>query len=467
MPAYVWAILATILQSRLAYGILKAIYTCPEKAIENKRCVWVTTREFQGLVKKENKDQRASAEDFLLSVAALFCEGGTTHTRAIAEASVDSGTKGFETLAKAKRTAAQMSTDIYSQTSIMVGRYMCSKPQDADFGSDTCDNLGDIAARLRRLVGGKFPSLGDLDWPGTLVLPRVRVALSAPCPSVAHPKKGASAGPAERASAGAAPEMPTMSLIDTDGARVGVRDRLNKKGMELGCKVVHTSFKGVYELEKTTEENAQVNVSLKLVHKCITMEQLWSKHKAEEDKAIKDKAPEAKGDPQLALGKVQALAATRSKASASIPPATLASTSPSALAADAEGASAGAKTCEPALAEGNPAVPTPKEFELQKVVELEKFLGEWSTDLPGDLQANRLHEYAFNPEWPEGRLTTNGKYGTQIAQGLVFSALALLGCQIDKSISPGRVLIQVLTPALESGFYCQVGHRAQGTNREC
>ena len=150
-----------------------------------------------------------------------------------------------------------------------------------------------------------------------------------------------------------------------------------------------------------------------------------------------------------------------------MPPATLGSTSPSALAANAEGASAGAKTCEPALAEGNPAVPTPKEFELQKVVELEKFLGEWSTDLPGDLQANRLHEYAFNPEWPEGRLTTNGKYGTQIAQGLVFSALALLGCQIDKSISPGRVLIQVLTPALESGFYCQVGHRAQGTNREC
>jgi len=258
-----------------------------------------------------------------------------------------------------------------------------------------------------------------------------------------------------------------MSLIDTDGARVGVRDRLNKKGMELGCKVVHTSFKGVYELEKTTEENAQVNVSLKLVHKCITMEQLWSKHKAEEDNATKDKAAEAKGNPQLDLGKDQALAASRSKASASIPPATLASTSPSALAADAEGASAGAKTCEPALAEVNPAVPTPKEFELQKVVELEKFLGEWSTDLPGDLQANRLHEYSFNPEWPEGRLTTNEKHQTQIAQGLVFSALALLGCQIDISISPGRVLMHVQTQALESGFYCQVGHRAQGTNREC
>ena len=154
MPAYVWAILATILQSRLAYGVLKAIYTCPVGKVENKRCVWVTTRELRDLAKKENMDQSASAEDFLVSVAALFTEGGTIHTRVIADASVDSSIKGFETVSQAKRTSAQMSTDIYSQTSIMVGRYMCSKPQDADFGSDTCDNLGDIAARLRRLVGG-------------------------------------------------------------------------------------------------------------------------------------------------------------------------------------------------------------------------------------------------------------------------------------------------------------------------
>ena len=147
-----------------------------------------------------------------------------------------------------------------------------------------------------------------------------------------------------------------------------------------------------------------------------------------------------------------------------MPPATLGSTSPSALAANAEGASAGAKTCVPAVAEGNPAVPTPEEFELQKVVELEKFLSEWNMDLPGGLQAHRLQEYSFNPEWPEGRLTTNEKYQKTVAQGLVFSAMALLGCKIDQGISPSRVLQQLATPSV--GFYVSTGHRAQGTNRQ-
>ena len=107
-------------------------------------------------------------------------------------------------------------------------------------------------------------------------------------------------------------------------------------------------------------------------------------------------------------------------------------------------------------------MPKPEEFEPQKVVVLETFLSEWSPELSG-----RLQEYSFNPEWPEGRLTTNEKYQKQIAQGLVFSAMALLGCKIDESISPGKRLTQVLTPSLDSGFYCAVGHRAQGTNREC
>ena len=153
------------------------------------------------------------------------------------------------------------------------------------------------------------------------------------------------------------------------------------------------------------------------------------------------------------------------KASPQMPPATLAPTSPSALDPNAEGASAGASSCVPAMAGGNPPVLTPEEFEPQKVVELEKFLSEWNMDLPGGLQAHRLQEYSFNPEWPEGRLTTNEKYQKTVAQGLVFSAMALLGCKIDQSISPGRVLEQLLTPSLDSGFYCAIGHRAQGTNR--
>ena len=123
----------------------------------------------------------------------------------------------------------------------------------------------------------------------------------------------------------------------------------------------------------------------------------------------------------------------------------------------AGGGSAGAWSV--ASTGGSVAEPNPEEFEPMKVVGLETFLSEWGPELSG-----RLQDYSFNPEWPEGRLTTNEKYLKTVAQGLVFSAMALLGCKIDQGISPSRVLQQLATPSV--GFYVSTGHRAQGTNRQ-
>ena len=84
--------------------------------------MWFTCTELRKLVHKENKPARDSAEDFLKSVAALFDENGTIHTRVVAEATADPSTNGYETLEKAQRTVAHMSVDIYVSTAVMVGR---------------------------------------------------------------------------------------------------------------------------------------------------------------------------------------------------------------------------------------------------------------------------------------------------------------------------------------------------------
>ena len=99
------------------------------------------------------------------------------------------------------------------------------------------------------------------------------------------------------------------------------------------------------------------------------------------------------------------------------------------------------------------------DFEPQKVVDLELFLGEWKL-----LLMPRIQEHSFNPEWPESRLAVNEKYLKIVASGIVFAAVGLLGCNVDQGVSASRVLKQLAKPSV--GFYVSTGHRGQGTNRE-
>ena len=172
MPVHVWANLALIYEVRCAYGVVFAVYTCPDipGAIEHKQCVWFTPNDMRALVRKDNKEARASAERFLNSAAALFEEDGPIHTRVSTDAKADPSTKGYETIAKAKRTAGQASVNIYVQTAVMVGRHLCGKPQDEDFGKEKAENLADIAARMRTLVGEAFPSSDNDKCLATIVL---------------------------------------------------------------------------------------------------------------------------------------------------------------------------------------------------------------------------------------------------------------------------------------------------------
>ena len=394
----------------------------------------------------------------------MFIEDGAIYTRVVAEATADPSTKGYETLEKAKRTVAQTSVDIYVSTAVMVGRHLCGKPQDEDFGKAKAENLHDIAARLRTLVGEAFPTLGDDEILDTIVLPRIVLPkIPFKCngpptdmvlPSASH-KKGASAGSSAGASAGSsAPVMPTMSTINSQGERVGAIDRLNRIGMALGGTVSHRTLKGVYKLEGLElASGGGATLTLSLLFKCASMKQLWATLPGRGDQAQGSGTDES-SEPE-GLHHSEALGACP-KASAAKPPPSLAAPATSVIDSVPERASAGADS-------GTLTVGSDKqrksvvEFEPTKVVDLEDLLKEW--------KAESAHvEYSFNAEWPGSRLTCNEKHLKNLAVVYVFNALATLGCKIDQGISPGSVLRQLVKPSV--GFYVSAGELALGKNRQ-
>ena len=400
----------------------------------------------------QNRPARASAEDFLRSVSALFNEGGAIYSRMVAEAAADPTTKGYETLEKAKHTVAQTSVDIYVAIAVMVGRHLCGKLQDENFGKTKADNLDDIAARLRTLVRGAFPTLGDDKLLDTIVLPRI-VLPQIPAKGVGKatamarpqmhgkgfgpgslplvPKKEASAASSAGASAGSsAPEMPIMSTINSQGERVGAIDRLNHSGMAVGGTVTHRTLKGVYKLEGLDlASGGGPTVTLSLLFKCSSMQQLWATlpaRRAREDQgqhSDTDAAAEPEGThtaeaERAASGAVGAGAllpqdiatCTFSKAAAAKPPPSLAPPATCVIDSVPERASAGADSGTPTA--GSDEQPkSVVEFEQTKVVNLEDLLQEWKAE-SGHV------EHSFNEEWPGSRLTCNEKHLKNLATGL-------------------------------------------------
>ena len=132
----------------------------------------------------------------------MFEDNGIFVTRVLAAAKVIPATRGYETLAKARRSIALTCTEIYTTTGIMVGRYVCGKPQDEHFGKDKAENLRDILARLRQLVREAFPAFGDDGCLASIVVPAPPLSLELPkpqdlpspaVPPTAVPKRGVSA----------------------------------------------------------------------------------------------------------------------------------------------------------------------------------------------------------------------------------------------------------------------------------
>ena len=138
-----------------------AAYLCPENAVEDKQCKWFTPGELKELRAKAAAQTRTDAEEFLRSLVDVFDAGGAFSTRATAAAVQRPGVKGYETLEKARHATEEKSKAVYNKGAIMVGRYLCKKNQDEDFGKDKATNLGEILTRIHKVVREWFPNAGD------------------------------------------------------------------------------------------------------------------------------------------------------------------------------------------------------------------------------------------------------------------------------------------------------------------
>ena len=133
-----------------AYAILHVVYTCPPENVEEKKCTWVRVTELRNLQLETAAKFRTNAEEFLKSVFALFDFDGVFTSGAKAAAVVRPGVKGYDTQAKAERTIVENCKSFYIKVAVMVGRYLCNKEQDVDFGKAAADNLGTVLARFTR-----------------------------------------------------------------------------------------------------------------------------------------------------------------------------------------------------------------------------------------------------------------------------------------------------------------------------
>ena len=95
------------------------------------------------------------ASDYLNSMAVLFVADGTLATSVKAGAVVRVGITGYENLAAAKRSAAQDLRSLHNKMIVIVGRYVCNKPQEDGFGKVTAEDLNDIHVFFMRLLKEK------------------------------------------------------------------------------------------------------------------------------------------------------------------------------------------------------------------------------------------------------------------------------------------------------------------------
>ena len=160
----------------------------------------------------------------------------------------------------------------------MVGRYLCKKNQDEDFGKDKATNLGEILTRIRKVVPEWFPNAGDnYECLNSIVVPIIQVAIVAPkakgntkvaaAPTTALPGAGATAA--------AGTVMFELSEVDASGNRTGGHGKLNANSMKVGSRVHHPKTKGTYEIAKVVEIDGGQAIMLRLCNRCISMEQLW------------------------------------------------------------------------------------------------------------------------------------------------------------------------------------------------
>ena len=257
--------------------------------------------------------------------------------------------------------------------------------------------------------------------------------------------------------------MPSLTRLNMAGDRVDIMNRLHDAKMKVGSKVCHGTSKGVYELAEVLSTDDGEKVKLKLLHKCISLSQLW----AVLNEAMAKARSGGDAVPSRGISAVAMATALRPKAAPVMPPSTLESGASAAVeevSTAGAGASAAIGVVSAAVgrvsaADGSDAKPEEKEFAEERAVALDMFLADWRLELSAPLVG-----YEMNPEWPDDRMATNARYQKIVAISCVYQAVFALGHKIDNCIKPASVLQCTSSPSVS--FYAFPGRRTQESNRE-
>ena len=180
MAGTMFQTLAKVEISVNAYAALKAAYNCPESHVLNKFCSWISVADFGKLIvthnaadtpqkteeKKAAIQKNEGARDFLHACEACLSGNSALATAVKAGAVARPGTVGEETVTAARRHAAHELRCLHNTAVYSIGRYLCGKPQEDNFGKQEADDLFDIYVFIFGLLEEKF---GDTVKPEMLV----------------------------------------------------------------------------------------------------------------------------------------------------------------------------------------------------------------------------------------------------------------------------------------------------------
>jgi hypothetical protein len=142
MPGNVFAALADIKNIRVAYAILKAAYTCPERFLEGKKCGWIKAGDIAGFAKSKDdsvKCRLKTGEAFLVEVRGLLSAAMAINLAPAAEQPAGSGHPSTGELRESSR--------ILDQADLQVGRYVMNKHDGPKAISNDLNLVGFMVAK--------------------------------------------------------------------------------------------------------------------------------------------------------------------------------------------------------------------------------------------------------------------------------------------------------------------------------
>jgi hypothetical protein len=293
---------------------------------------------------------------------------------------------------------------MYVNITCCVGRFLCGKPQDVEFGESTAESLSDIHDRLLALRTEIFPAVhGDQG----LELMTKWAAKALPAASKPSEQKPV----AKAAASSAALPMPVLHEVDAvTGRRDGAWNKLAEQGLARQSKVEHPLRRGVYTIEDVCGTAGAETIRLAKFADAVSVEDLWGaleEKQVEADAAAAEAAAaDFKGRSRAAAAGAMPKAGARQERRAT--EVTAAKPSPAAEpAADVPSDNGAAEV----------ATEQDYSFQDEHMIPIDKFLKDW------EISSNKVKGFAFDKDLPAERAKAKEKSLKTSLYALVMAAL--------------------------------------------